>query len=144
MPLNLNGWKTIMSQIEQKNPDLHQACMAVLDGFMTGLNYYDAQAMDSAMHFPHVRFAGGQIKIYPKAGDNPMDLFERLRREDDWKYSRWVSRELVQCSDIKAHYALSYTRFRSDDSVIGVYESLYVLTKVEGSWGIQMRSSFGP
>ena len=134
----------MMSHIEQKNPELHQACMAVLDRFMEGLNYYDAQAMDSAMHFPHVRFAGGQIKIYPKAGDNPMDLFERLRREDDWKYSRGVSRELVQCSDIKAHYALSYTRFRSDDSVIGVYESLYVLTQVDGSWGIQMRSSFGP
>ena len=134
----------MMSHIEQKNPELHQACMAVLDRFMEGLNYYDAQAMDSAMHFPHVRFAGGQIKIYPKAGDNPMDLFERLRREDDWKYSRWVSRELVQCSDIKAHYALSYTRFRSDESVIGVYESLYVLTQVDGSWGIQMRSSFGP
>ena len=133
-----------MPQIEQKNIELHQACMSVLDRFMNGLNHYDAQAMDSAMHFPHVRFAGGQIKIYPQAGDNPMDLFERLRREDDWKYSRWVSRELMQCSDIKAHYALSYTRFRSDDSVIGVYESLYVLTKVEGSWGIQMRSSFGP
>jgi len=118
--------------------------MSALDRFMDGLNRYDAQAMDAAMHFPHVRFAGGQIKIYPKAGDNPMDLFERLRREDDWKYSSWVSRELVQCSDIKAHYALSYTRFRSDDSVIGVYESLYVLTKVNHAWGIQLRSSFGP
>lgn len=128
----------------QKNPELHQACMSVLDRFMDGLNQYDAQAMDAAMHFPHVRFAGGQIKIYPKAGGNPMDLFERLRREDDWKYSRWVSRELVQCSDIKAHYILSYTRFRSDDSVIGLYESLYVLTKVDGNWGIQVRSSFGP
>jgi len=144
MPFNLNGCKKSMPQIEQKNIELHQACMLVLDRFMNGLNHYDAQAMDSAMHFPHVRFAGGQIKIYPKVGDNPMDLFERLRREDDWKYSRWVSRELVQCSDIKAHYALSYTRFRSDDSVIGVYESLYVLTKVDGTWGIQMRSSFGP
>ena len=93
--------------------------MSVLDRFMAGLNQYDAQAMDAAMHFPYVR-------------------------EDDWKYSRWVLRELVQCSDIKAHYALSYTWFRSDDSVIGVYESLFVLTKVDGSWGIQMRSSFGP
>ena len=128
----------------QNYPELHQACMLVLDHFMAGLNHYDAKAMDAAMHFPHVRFAGGQIKTYPKAGNNPMDLFERLRREDDWKYSSWVSRELVQCSDIKAHYALSYTRFRSDDSVIGVYESLYVLTQVDHAWGIQLRSSFGP
>lgn len=133
-----------MYQLTQSQPELHQACMLVLDRFMGALNRYDAQAMDAAMHFPHVRFAGGQIKIYPQAGDNPMDLFERLRREDDWKHSEWIARELVQCSDIKAHYALSYTRFRSDDSIIGVYESLYVLTKVNDSWGIQMRSSFGP
>ena len=133
-----------MNPLAQKNPELNQACMDVLDRFMDGLNQYDAKAMDAAMHFPHVRFAGGQIKTYSQAGDNPMDLFERLRREDDWKYSSWVSRELVQCSDIKAHYALSYTRFRSDDSVIGVYESLYVLTKVDQTWGIQLRSSFGP
>jgi hypothetical protein len=134
----------VMNQHTQSHPQLHQACMSVLERFMTGLNHYDAKAMDAAMHFPHVRFAGGQIKIYPQAGDNPMDLFERLRREDDWKYSSWVSRELVQCSDTKAHYALRYTRYRSDDSVIGVYDSLYVLTKVDNSWGIQMRSSFGP
>ena len=133
-----------MTNLTKLNPELHQACMSVLDRFMEGLNRYDAQAMDAAMHFPHVRFAGGQIKIYPQAGDNPMDLFERLRREDDWKYSVWVSRELVQCSEVKAHYALSYTRFRSDDSVIGMYGSLYVLTKVGDDWGIQMRSSFGP
>jgi hypothetical protein len=50
----------------------------------------------------------------------------------------------VQFNDEKAHYALSYTRFRSDDSVIGVYESLYVLTKDAAGWGIQARSSFGP
>jgi len=133
-----------MTTLSKRHPGLHRSCMDVLDQFMGALNAYDANGMDASMHFPHVRFAGGQIKIYPKAGDNPMDLFERLRREDNWKYSTWVSRELVQCSEIKAHYALSYTRFRADDSIIGVYESLYVLTKVDDAWGIQMRSSFGP
>jgi hypothetical protein len=67
-----------------------------------------------------------------------------LQTEDRWKHSRWETRELVQFNDKKAHYALSYTRYRDDDSVIGVYESLYVLTRVGDTWGIQMRSSFGP
>lgn len=128
---------------DQKS-ETYASCMDVLDRFMDALNAYDAAAMDATMHFPHIRFAGGQIKVYDKVGDNPMDLFDRLRAEDDWKYSSWRTRKLVQFSDIKAHIALSYTRFRSDDSVIGVYESLYVLTKVDGTWGIQMRSSFGP
>lgn len=123
---------------------VHVECMRVLDEFMAALNAYDAGAMDRAMHFPHVRIAGGKITVYQQPGSNPMDLFVRLKTEDDWKRSRWETRQLVQFNDTKAHYALSYTRFRSDDSVIGVYESLYVLTKDAAGWGIQARSSFGP
>ena len=123
---------------------VHAECMRVLDEFMAALNAHDATAMDRAMHFPHVRIAGGRVSVYERPGSNPMDLFEKLKKENDWKWSRWETRELVQFNNRKAHYALSYTSFRSDDSVIGVYESLYVLTKDSTGWGIQARSSFGP
>jgi hypothetical protein len=123
---------------------VHAECMRVLDAFMAALNAYDARAMDRAMHFPHVRIAGGTVTVYEQPGRNPMDLFEKLKKQDDWKWSRWEKRELVQFNAEKAHYALSYTRFRSDDSVIGLYESLYVLTRDATGWGIQARSSFGP
>lgn len=124
--------------------DTQTACFAVLDRFMDALNAHDAAAMDATMHFPHVRFAGGQLRTYDQPGSNPMDLFQKLKAEDDWRHSTWRTRELVQFSETKAHVALSYTRFRSDGSVIGIYESLYVLTRVNGAWGLQMRSSFGP
>jgi hypothetical protein len=124
--------------------EIHRACMETLDHFMAALNAYDAAAMDATMHFPHLRFAGGQLKIYEAPGSNPMDLFTKLRNEDNWKYSTWDERELIQFNDRKAHYALSYTRYREDDSVIGVYESLYVITLIDGNWKIQARSSFGP
>lgn len=128
---------------DQRN-EIQQACFAVLDAFMEALNAHDASAMDATMHFPHVRFAGGKIRIYERAGSNPMDLFHVLREEDDWLYSRWRTRKLIQFNDDKAHIALSYTRYRRDDTVIGIYESLYILAKVDGRWGIQLRSSFGP
>ncbi|GGC69600.1 hypothetical protein [Undibacterium terreum] len=123
---------------------IHSACMETLDKFMAALNAYDAAAMDATMHFPHLRFAGGKMKIYETAGSNPMDLFNKLRLEDNWKYSRWEQRELIQFNENKAHYALSYTRYRADGSVIGVYESLYIMTRADGDWRIQARSSFGP
>ena len=123
---------------------VHAECMRVLDDFMAALNAYDAGAMDREMHFPHVRIAGGAVTVYERPGGNPLEFFEKLKREDDWKWSRWEARELVQFNARKAHYAVTYTRFRSDDSVIGVYESLYVLTKDASGWGIQARSSFGP
>lgn len=119
-------------------------CKKVLDDFMDAVNAYDAAAMDATMHFPHVRFAAGSVKVYERAGSNPMDLFDRLRKEDNWKVSTWRTRELVQFNQHKAHYMVAYTRFRSDGSVIGVYESLYALTLQGGRWGIQLRSSFGP
>ena len=119
-------------------------CRKVLDEFMDAVNRCDATAMDAAMHFPHVRFAAGTLKVYEQAGSNPMDLFDRLKKEDNWRYSTWRTLDLVQFNQHKAHYLVGYTRFRSDNSVIGVYESLYALTFQAGRWGIELRSSFGP
>ena len=130
--------------VDSPKERVHTECMRVLDAFMAALNACDAAAMDRAMHFPHVRIAGGAVTVYEQPGSNPMDLFQRLKTEDDWKWSRWEKRELVQFNEKKAHYAVSYTRFRSDGSVLGLYESLYVLTKDATGWGIQARSSFGP
>jgi hypothetical protein len=120
------------------------ACNAVLDKFMTALNAHDAEAMDRCMHFPHPRFAGTKVAIYTDAGSNPMDLFERLKAQDNWTHSRWETRDVVQFNESKAHVLLSYTRYRADDSVIGLYESMYIMTFIDGRWGIQARSSFGP
>lgn len=123
---------------------VERACLEVLDRFMAALNDHDAAAMDATMHFPHVRHAEGRLTIYPSAGENPMDLFERLKAQDDWLYSRWTRRALVQWSADKAHMTVAYIRYRSDGSQIGEYDSLYTLTNIDGRWGIQMRSSFGP
>ncbi len=123
---------------------IEEACNKVLDDFMAGLNAYDAAAMDRCMHFPHPRIADGKVVVYEKPGNNPMDLFERLKKADGWSHSHWDKREMVQFNGSKAHFAVSYTRFRADGSTIGVYDSLYIMTRVGGRWGIQARSSFGP
>jgi len=123
---------------------IHEACIACLDRFMAALNAYDAMAMDAQMHFPHVRFAGGKVVVYDKPGSNPMDLFERLRREDGWHHSSWNRRDIVQHSAAKVHMAVNYTRYRANGSVIGDYDSLYILALKDGRWGVQVRSSFGP
>ncbi len=129
---------------EAHRKQIEKDCNRVLDDFMAALNACDAAAMDRCMHFPHPRIANAKVLVYEKAGSNPMDLFDRLKQTDNWSHSRWESREVIQCDESKAHVMLSYTRFRADDSVIGVYDSLYIMTQVDGRWGIQARSSFGP
>ena len=138
----------IADRLVEKPAETAAACLATLDRFMAALNAYDAAAMDAAMHFPHIRIAGGKVTVYEKPGSNPMDLFDKLKKEDNWSRSAWNERKIVQRSDGKVHMALTYTRYRADGSIIGVYESLYVLTlnssDRDGRWGIQARSSFGP
>ncbi|WGS18189.1 MULTISPECIES: hypothetical protein [unclassified Bradyrhizobium] len=41
-------------------------------------------------------------------------------------------------------YPVPYTRYREDGSVIGVYDSLYLLSLLGSACKIQSRSSFGP
>lgn len=120
------------------------AGLDLLDRHMAALNAYDAKAMAALMHFPHPRLAEGKVTIYDGPDSNPMDLFDRLKAQDNWHHSEWNERELIQFNADKAHWRLVYTRFRADGSVIGVYDSLYILTRLNGHWGIQSRSSFGP
>ena len=130
--------------MSQDKIEIERECLDVLDRFMAALNQQDATAMDSAMHFPHVRHAEGKLTIYPAAGQNPMNLFERLKTQDDWLRSEWRRRKMAQSSADKAHFMVTYIRYRSDGSEIGTYESLYTLTYMDSRWGIQIRSSFGP
>jgi len=124
--------------------EIEAAGLDVLHRFMAALNAYDAAAMDGCMHFPHVRMAESSVVVYEAPGNNPMDLFDRLKAQDGWHHSVWDVMNLIQWNDVKAHWQLTYTRFREDGSIIGRYDSLYTLTKLDGVWGIQARSSFGP
>ncbi|MGQ0510764.1 MAG: hypothetical protein ACT4P9_09135 [Betaproteobacteria bacterium] len=123
---------------------IQQACLACLERWMAALNAHDAAAMDAELHFPHVRFAEAKITVLERPAGNAMDLFKRLEREDGWHHSAWNRREILQRSDTKVHMAVNYTRFRRDGSVIGDYDSLYVMALKDGRWGVQLRSSFGP
>jgi hypothetical protein len=67
-----------------------------------------------------------------------------LIQKSNWDHSIWTKRVSVQGSDTKVHWAVEYKRFAKDHTVIGTYDSLYVMTLKDGKWKIQIRSSFGP
>ena len=119
-------------------------CREVLRLWMDALNAYDAEAMDALMHFPHVRFTGSKVSVYEVAGSNPMDLFQRLKDQDNWYRSYWTKIEVLQAGEEKIHYAVQYDRLRTDETIIGRYDSLYVMVFKDSRWAIQARSSFGP
>ena len=52
--------------------------------------------------------------------------------------------EVVQADDTKVHVVVEFARYRADGSELARYQSLYVVTREAGRWGIRGRSSFAP
>ena len=115
--------------------------MAVLDAYMAGLNRGDEAAVNAACNFPHVRLAGGKVVVWPNHGDFKLEDF-RARAGDGWARSQWDERTPIHVGSDKVHLKVSFSRWRADGSLIGRFETIYIVTLQDGHWGIQARSSF--
>ena len=136
------------SQPQQSPPGVvqaEQAAMQVMDNFMQAFNARDMHAWAATLHYPHVRIAAGKVTVYPdaKAFVAGRDLDE-FARKTGWHHSAWDDRQIIQSSLNKVHIAVRFSRYRADGEKYASYDSLYILQKRDGRWGIVARSSFAP
>jgi hypothetical protein len=117
------------------------SALACLDAYLKGLNRGDEAATNAACHFPHVRLAGGKVAVWEKSGDYKLADF-RSRAGDGWHRSTWDERTPIHVGDNKVHLKVKFSRWRKDGSLIGAFETIYIVTRLDGRWGIQARSSF--
>jgi hypothetical protein len=118
------------------------AAQGRLDAFMTAFNARDVVAYEATFNFPHVRFASGTVTtLHP--GDHKPSMFTSGALVD-WDHSAWARRNVIHAGPDKVHIDTRFVRYRKDGSVIGGFDSIYIVTRVNGHWGIQGRSSFAP
>jgi hypothetical protein len=117
------------------------AALAALDRFMTALNARDEAALNDALNFPHVRLASGRVTVWNVAGSYRMTDF-LARAGDAWHESRWDERTVIHAGPEKVHLAVQFSRWCADGTLIGRYRSIWVVTRTDGKWGVQARSSF--
>ncbi len=124
-------------------PDIESEVMQLLDDYMSAWNRKDLAAWERTFHFPHYRLASGKMNVLDRAG-----LQDGARvwgsAGSDWHHSRWDRRRIIHSSPDRVHIDTKFTRCRANGSVIGSFDSLYIVTKEEGRWGVKMRSSFAP
>ncbi|MCH7815574.1 MAG: hypothetical protein IIC60_03280 [Proteobacteria bacterium] len=135
------------SAAAQSDDEIEQAivgAMAALDEFMLSFNARDPQAWAASLNYPHVRFASGGVTVWQSAEEFAQTrAFESLSRLG-WDHSHWLSRDVTLASPDKVHVATVFQRFNSDNQPIATYQSLYIVTNVDGHWGTQARSSLAP
>ncbi len=116
--------------------------MACLDAFMAAFNARDIEAWSQTFNYPSVRFASGQMVIIEPGYHKP-EMFTRGALAE-WDHSAWERRAVIHAGADKVHIDTRFTRHRKDGSVIGGFDSIYVVTRENGHWGVKARSSFAP
>ena len=135
---------TSSAQTQPENEEAVAGAMAALDEFMITFNARNSQLWARSLNYPHVRFASGTVTVWESAEKFAQtDSFNRLAAIG-WDHSHWLSRNVVLVSPAKVHIATKFQRFNEKNESIGTYESLYIVTKVDGRWGTQARSSLAP
>jgi hypothetical protein len=116
---------------------------AVMDGFMVAFNAQDAEALRTTwFHFPHVRLHSGQVTVMATPADFRSAVWGRTGQAQGWARTAWDYVEPIDAGPDKVHFRVQFTRYRADGSAIGSYRSLYIVTRQDGRWGIQARSSW--
>lgn len=118
------------------------AAQTVLDDFMTAFNARDISAFEATFNFPSVRLASNTLVILNK-GDMKPERFTTGALAD-WDHSAWERRNVIHAGADKVHVDTRFTRYRKDGSVIGGFDSIYVITCENGHWGVKARSSYAP
>ena len=119
-----------------------RAAQGVLDAFMKAFNARDIPAFEATFNFPSVRLASQGLVIL-KAGDMKAERFTTGALAE-WDHSAWDRREVIHAGPDKVHIDTRFTRYRADGSIIGGFDSIYVITCENGHWGVKARSSYAP
>ena len=135
---SVESWSQQSSKLAIEN------AMGVLDSFMTHFNERDMKKWSETLNYPHVRFAGGEVTVWDtKEEYSAIDIFDTLK-STGWHHSAWLSRKVILVSEKKVHISTIFQRYDENNNPLKQYQSLYIVTNLDGQWGIQARSSLAP
>ena len=116
------------------------AALLVLDRHMAALNARDPKALAATLHFPHYRLSGGTMRVWQTSDSYFGGFLDRAG--NGWHHSAWVERRPIAASADKVHLDVSFVRYRADGSELGRFRSLWIVSRLNGAWAAQARSSF--
>ena len=124
-----------MMTIEESVAD---TAMEVVRRYFAAINAGDGDAVTETLNFPHFRIDwNGAVTHYRDDSADHLGNFRRRTHADRWHKSVIDSMDVIYTIPTKAHVSLVFRRLREDGSVIGTYHSLYIITQIDGHWGIQ-------
>ncbi len=110
-----------------------------VDDFFAALNARDLDAARNALHYPHIHIAGPEVMVWVEPADFQID-FDALTAAEGWHHSTLDLCLMRQGNPDKIHFEIQYSRHNAESGRYATYQSLWIVTRKEGRWGIQCRS----
>lgn len=111
-----------------------------VDDFFAALNARDLDATRKALIYPHVHFAGNEVRIWNSPQDFHID-FDGLSAAEGWHHSTLDLCVTRLASKDKIHFEIQFSKYAADSRRYATHQSLWIVTHKEGRWGIQCRST---
>lgn len=129
-------------EVVAAQPDLEavRAAIKVLDKHFDALNRHDEPALKSTLHFPHYRIAGDRVQVWMEDSSYLQDFYSRAG--EGWARSEWQCRNVISASSDKVHLDGIFTRYNSENEVMGYFRTIWIVTRMDNHWAALARSSF--
>lgn len=111
--------------------------------FFEGFNAKDDSRITESLQFPHVRIASGTVRVIDRA-ESFETPFTLLEQREGWHHSTLDRADVIHAGRDKVHFDVEFTRYHEDGTAYATHQAIWVVTRVDGHWGIQARSSFAP
>ncbi len=112
--------------------------------FIDAFNAQDLEALAETLNYPHIRLANGRFATV----EHRQSFIDRSRagkaflEKEGWHHTTMTSNEVVHEGPDKVHLAIRNDRCHKDGSVYNTFDTLWIVTCIDGHWGIQFRSSY--
>ena len=80
------------------------------------------------------------MKVWETSDGYLEDFYTRVG--DGWARSAFLFRNVVAASANKVHLDIGFVRYDRTDQVMGAFRTLWVITRRDGDWRAEVRSSF--
>ena len=131
----------MMQATHPRDPRSEEEARRVIAEYFPLFSRRDVKGLLRVVNFPHIRVTDSRTVIIPSAKEwtgDPTPL------EDYWHHTALDSLTFVQSDANKVHALVVFSRFRANGQRYVSYPTLWIVTKVDGHWGIQVRSTFAP
>ena len=139
----LGGLSLLMGYISaagMQESEREVAARKPIDDFFAAFNARDPESGRRTLHYPHIQIAGNELSILNDPESFQID-FQSLAAEG-WTHTTLDSCEMRQSCDEKVHFEVQLSMHKADNARYATYQALWIVTQIDGVWGIQCRSIF--